>query len=277
MITFSSLLGRVDISDWSANQLQKLTAGTVIVFLYLPILIVIMLSFTPERNPTFPMPGFSFRWYRVLVEDGAFVNAIWFSAKLAVATAFASGFVGLLAGFGLARGDFTETPLDERKLRIMFSLPIIIPFIITGIGGLVFFNFLNIYGSFPALLIGHILITLPFTTLVIASGLNGLDESVEEAAKNLGATQLRAYYEVTVPMVMPSVIAAMLFAFILSFNNFIQTFFWLSFADQTLPVLIYGLVRLTYDPTLNAVGTVLIVFSLALTITAERISSRLLT
>nr|WP_233265001.1 ABC transporter permease subunit [Halomarina oriensis] len=182
-----------------------------------------------------------------------------------------------MAGFGLARTAPSGGFLDERKLRILFSLPIIIPFIITGIGGLVFFNVLGIYGSFTSLLVGHVMITLPFTTLVIASGLSGLDESVEEAARNLGATQLRAYYEVTIPMIMPSIVAAMLFAFILSFNNFVQTFFWLSFTDQTLPVLIYGRIRLTYDPTLNAVGTVLIVFSLVVTVTAERASKRLLT
>jgi len=275
-LSFSALLGRIEVSKGNASRLQKIAAALVLLFLYLPILIVVLLSFTPQQNPAFPMPGISFKWYVNLIEDQAFLNAIVFSTKLAVASALGSSFIGLLAAFGLVRGDFQNTWLSDDILRILFSLPIIIPFIITGIGGLVFFNFVGIYGNFSALLIGHVMITLPFTSLVIASGLDGLDESLEEAAQNLGATQLRSYIEVTLPMIMPSIIAAMLFAFILSFNNFIQTFFWLSFQDQTLPVLIYGLVTRTYDPTLNAVGTVLIVFSLIITLTAERISSRLL-
>jgi len=275
-LSVSALLGKIEMSKSTAGRLQKAAAAAVLLFLYLPIAIVVLLSFTPEQSPTFPMPGLSLKWYGALIEDQAFVNAIVFSSKLAVVSALGSGLIGLLAAFGLVRGDFGDSWLSEDFLRILFSLPIIIPFIITGIGGLVFFNFVGIYGGFSSLLVGHIMITLPFTSLVIASGLEGLDESLEEAARNLGATQLRSYIEVTIPMIMPSIIAALLFAFILSFNNFIQTFFWLSFTDQTLPVLIYGLVTRTYDPTLNAVGTVLIVFSLVITVTAERISSRIL-
>lgn len=276
-LSMSALLGKIEMSRGTAGRLQKAAAAAVLLFLYLPIAIVVLLSFTPEQSPTFPMPGLSLRWYEALIEDQAFLNAIVFSSKLAVVSALGSGFIGLIAAFGLVRGDFGDTWLTEDLVRILFSLPIIIPFIITGIGGLVFFNFVGIYGDFSSLVVGHIMITLPFTSLVIASGLDGLDESLEEAARNLGATQLRSYVEVTIPMIMPSIIAALLFAFILSFNNFIQTFFWLSFTDQTLPVLIYGLVTRTYDPTLNAVGTVLIVLSLLITVTAERISSRILT
>lgn len=275
-LSLSALLGLVEIRRETASRLQKAAAAVVLLFLYLPIVIVVLLSFTPERSPTFPMPGLSLRWYESLLGDQAFLDAIVFSSKLAVVSALISSLVGLLAAFGLVRGDFRNTWLSEDLLRILFSLPIIVPFIITGIGGLVFFNFVGIYGSFTSLAVGHVMITLPFTSLVIASGLDGLDESIEEAARNLGATQLRSYIEVTIPMIMPSIVAATLFAFILSFNNFIQTFFWLSFTEQTLPVLIYGLVTRTYDPTLNAVGTVLIVFSLVVTVTAERFSSRIL-
>jgi spermidine/putrescine transport system permease protein len=275
-LSMSALLGKIEMSRGTADRIQKAAAAAVLLFLYLPIAIVVLLSFTPEQSPTFPMPGLSLRWYEALIENQAFLNAIVFSSKLAVVSALGSGFIGLLAAFGLVRSDFGDTWLTENILRILFSLPIIIPFIITGIGGLVFFNFVGIYGDFSSLVVGHIMITLPFTSLVIASGLDGLDESLEEAARNLGATQLRSYVEVTIPMITPSIIAALLFAFILSFNNFIQTFFWLSFTDQTLPVLIYGLVTRTYDPTLNAVGTVLIVLSLLITVTAERISSRIL-
>ena len=214
-LSLSALLGKIEMSRGTAGRLQKATAAAVLLFLYLPIAIVVLLSFTPEQSPTFPMPGLSLRWYESLIEDQAFVNAIVFSSKLAVVSALGSGLIGLLAAFGLVRGDFGDTWLSEDFLRILFSLPIIIPFIITGIGGLVFFNFVGIYSSFSSLVVGHIMITLPFTSLVIASGLEGLDESLEEAARNLGATQLRSYVEVTIPMIMPSIIAALLFAFIL--------------------------------------------------------------
>ncbi|MUV56179.1 ABC transporter permease [Halogeometricum sp. CBA1124] len=273
-LSLSALLGTVDLGNRTASRLLKGVAGAVLVFLYVPILVVVMLSFTPQQTPSFPMPGVSLRWYEALVTNSDLIDALLFSLQLAVVSAFGSGLVGSLAGFGLVRGDYRNSVLDESTLRMLFSIPIIIPFIITGIGGLVFFNVLGIYGSWPSLVVGHILITLPFTTLVIAAGLDGFDESLEEAAKNLGATQVRAYLEVTLPTILPSIVAAMLFAFILSFNNFIQTFFWLSFGDQTLPVVIYALVQRTYDPTLNAIGAVIIVGSLALTIAAERLSGR---
>ncbi|MEF8781280.1 MAG: ABC transporter permease [Haloferacaceae archaeon] len=275
--SISGLLGRIQIGDTAATGLQKAGAGAVILFLYLPIAVVIMLSFTPQTTPTFPMPGVSLRWYEALLQDDAMIDALVLSSELAFVTTVVSIVVGSLAAFGIVRTDFGDSVLDEGKLRLLFSLPILIPWIITGIGGLVFFNVIGLFGTFRSYLIGHVLITLPFTTLVVASGLDGFDVSLEEAAMNLGATKRRAYFEVTLPMIMPSIVAAMLFAFILSFNNFIHTFFWLSFSDQTLPVYIFGLLRRTYDPTLNAIGTFLIVFSLAVTITAERISSRVLT
>lgn len=276
-LSFSALLGHVQFQDRNAERILKAVATAAIVFMYAPILIVIMLSFTPQRTPAFPMPGISFRWYEALLANEAILNALVFSFELAVACAIGAGIVGVLAGFGLVRGSFDDSIFDVGALRLVFSLPIIIPWIITGIGGLVFFNAVGLYGSFTSYLIGHIMITLPFTTLVVAAGLEGFDEALEEAAMNLGASQLRAYAEVTIPMILPSIVAAMLFSFILSFNNFIQTFFWLSFTDTTLPVYIFGLVQRTYDPTLNAIGTVLIVFSLVVTVTAERLSSRLLT
>lgn len=276
-LSISTLLGKVEVGDGTASRVQRAVAIAVMVFLYLPIAVVIMLSFTPQTTPTFPMPGVSLRWYDALIQDTAMLNALVFSAQLAVVSTIGSSIIGGLAAFGIVRSDFSQSLLDDGKLRLLFSLPILIPWIITGIGGLVFFNVIGIFGSFSSYVIGHILITLPFTTLVVAAGLDGFDMSLEEAARNLGATKRRAYLEVTLPAIMPSIIAAMLFAFILSFNNFIHTFFWLSFTDQTLPVYIFGLLRRTYDPSLNAIGTLLIVFSLALTITAERISERYLT
>ncbi|USZ73693.1 ABC transporter permease [Natronosalvus halobius] len=276
-LSFSALLGKIEVNDATAGRVQKLAAAVILLFLYAPIVIVIMLSFTPTSTPTFPMEGVSLQWYEALIQDTAMMNALQFSAQLAFVSAICSGVIGILAAFGIVRSDFGNSILDEGKLRLLFSLPLIIPWIITGIGGLVFFNVIGLFGSFWSYLIGHILITLPFTTLVVAAGLDGFDISLEEAARNLGATRWRAYFEVTLPMIMPSIIAALLFAFILSFNNFIHTFFWLSFSDQTLPVYIFGLIRRTYDPTLNAIGTILIVFSLAVTITAERLSRRLLT
>lgn len=273
----SLLLGKIRISNRVASWLLKLVSAAIIVFLFAPVFIVIALSFTPEQTPTFPIPGFSLKWYRAFIHNEAMIEALVLSLEIAIVSTIFSGIIGSLAAFGMVRGNFKNSFLDESSLRIVFSLPLLIPWVIIGIGGLIFFNLIGLFGTFRSYIIGHILITLPFPVLVVAAGLDGFDRRLEEAAKNLGAKRWRVYYEVTLPMILPSIVAAMLFAFILSFNNFIQTFFWLSFADQTLPVDIFGRLQRIYDPSINAIGTLLIVFSLMITITAERLSGRLLT
>lgn len=135
----------------------------------------------------------------------------------------------------------------------------------------------NIAGSFISLILGHILITLPFMIVVVAGQLYGFDRSLEDAARNLGAGPLRTFYEVTLPIISPGVIAGMMFAFTISFDNFTQTFFWTSSTLNTLPVVIFSRINFSLTPVVNAMGTVIVGVSLTMAFLAERLSSRVIT
>jgi spermidine/putrescine transport system permease protein len=147
---------------------------------------------------------------------------------------------------------------------------------VTGIAVLILYNLINLAGSFMALVFGHILISMPFVIIIVSAQMYGFDRSLEEAAKNLGASELRTFYEVTLPLIAPGIIAGMLFAFTISFDNFTQTFFWSTPEMQTLPIVIYSKIRFGLDPTVNAIGTVIVTFSLTIAFLAERLSSRIL-
>jgi len=270
----------LDISNRNSKRLLKYISWAVYVFLYLPILIVIILSFSPQSVPTFPMEGFSLRWYMRLIPpdyDERMVGALVTSLKLGVISAIGAGIVGTLAGMAMGRLQHMETRfLKPRNLNTIFLSPIVVPWIVTGISVLLLYNLLNIQGTFAALVIGHILITIPFVIIIVAAQMYGFDRSLEEAAKNLGANEFRTFYEVTLPLIAPGIIAGMLFAFTISFDNFTQTFFWSTTSTQTLPIVIYSKIRFGLDPTVNAIGTVVVTFSLLLAFIAERLSSRVL-
>jgi spermidine/putrescine transport system permease protein len=279
MNPFRWLIRRVDVSDRNGHRALKGWMLFILFFLYAPVIIVVILSFTPREVPSFPLDGFSLRWYAVLIppnQDEALVSAFFTSLKIGIISAIGAGIVGTAAALGLVRYEFSSRWLDSDLLNTIFITPIVVPWIVTGIAVLVLYNIVGIEGTFLSVVIGHILIALPFVILVVSSSLYGFDRSLEEAAKNLGANNLQAFYEVTLPIISPGIIAGMLFAFTISFDNFTQTFFWAGNNTQTLPLVIYGKIRFGIDPSVNSIGTIIIVFSLAIAMIAEKLSSRIL-
>lgn len=286
---------RLDTSERTATRLLKGYTGLVYFFLYAPVLVVIMLSFTDRRTPQFPIEGISLRWYRELIppeipllglSPGWWVNlagetynqglieALATSLQVGITAAIGAGIIGTLAALGMIRSDFDSKLLSVQTLNVVFLTPIVVPWIVTGIAVLTLYNLLNIQGTFFSLVLGHVLITIPFVVVVVAAQLHQFDRSLEEAAKNLGASELRTFYEVTLPLISPGIIAGMLFAFTISFDNFTQTFFWVGSGTQTLPIEIFSMIRYGLDPTVNAIGTVIVAFSMCLALLAERLSQR---
>lgn len=264
-------------SPGNIKRLFKGYAALLMLFLYFPIVVVVLLSFTPNEIASFPLEGISFQWYDQLLPpdyNERLVEALWRSVYLGVITAVLTGIIGTAGAMGMVRSNFNTRFLDSKVLQTVFIAPIAVPWVVTGISLALFYNLLNIVGTFQSLLIGHVLITIPFVVLVIGSRLRGFDRSMEEAARNLGASRLRTFYEVTLPLIMPSVIAGMLFAFTISFGNFTQTYFWVSVETQTLPVVIFAMLKTGLPPTVNAVGTLIIVISVVLGAAAESLSSR---
>lgn len=274
---FRNLVSLFDLSDSSVLGLLKAYTGLVYVFLYGPVLVVMILSFTESQVPSFPMEGFTLEWYALLFPpepyDQDMFQGLIESIKLGVITAIGSGIIGTMGALGMVRNEFDGRLLTGDNLRLLFTIPIVTPWIVTAIAVLVFYSLIGINGTYISLILGHILITLPFTLLIIASQLYGFDRSIEEAAKNLGATKFRTFREITLPIIAPGIIGGMLFAFTLSFDNFTQTFFWAQ-NTQTLPIVIFSTIRRGMNPSVNAISTIIIFFSLAIAIVAERLTGR---
>lgn len=274
-----AILEKMDFSDETTSRALRWFTYGIYGFLYLPILVVILLSFTERRIPSFPLTGFSVEWYlQVLPPDGdsAILSALWQSLQIAIVSSIGAGIVGTLTALGMVRSDFQTRWLNSRVLNTLFLSPIIVPWVVTGISMLTLYNLIGIQGTMTSVILGHILITIPFVVLVVSSRLYGFDRELEEAAKNLGATELRTFYEVTLPLITPGIIAGMLFAFTISFDNFTQTFFWAGTDTQTLPIVIYSMIRTGLNPSINAIGSLIVVFSVSIALIAEKLSGRVM-
>ncbi|MCT9098087.1 ABC transporter permease [Haloarchaeobius sp. HME9146] len=271
------ILERVEVSDQNSGRLLRWFTYGIYLFLYAPIAIVMLLSFTTNRVPSFPISGFTLDWYAQLLppnHDEQIVNALIQSFKIATLSSIGSGIVGTLTALGMVRSDFNSRLLNSQVLNTLFLSPIVVPWVVTGIAMLTLYNLIGIQGTLFSVILGHILVTMPFVIMVVSSRLYGFDRELEEAAKNLGASELRTFYEVTFPLILPGIIAGMLFAFTISFDNFTQTFFWVGTDTQTLPIVIYSKIRTGLDPTINAIGTLIVLFSLLVALAAEKLSAR---
>lgn len=273
-----SVLERIELAKSTRKRLLGAFTGLVYLFLYAPIAIVILLSFTERRIPSFPMTGFTLKWYAQLLPpgyDSQIVSALIQSLQIGVLAAIGAGIFGTLTALGMVRSNFESRWLSSQLLNTLFLAPIVVPWVVTGIAMLTLYSLVGIQGSFISVVIGHIVVTMPFVIMVVSSRLYGFDRELEEAAKNLGASEIRTFYEVTLPLIAPGIIAGMLFAFTISFDNFTQTFFWVGTDTETLPIVIYSKIKTGLDPTINAIGTIVVLFSLSIAIMAEKLSARL--
>ncbi len=267
----------VRISDRIAWFSLKGFTALTLVFIYLPIFVVILLSFSPDTFPQFPIDGISLQWYQELIPPdhnenliGAFITSL----ELGVMAAVGAAVLGTLAVLGMARSTFTNRFFQQDVLTITFLLPMIVPWIVLGIAMLTLFSLFGIQGTFISLLIGHIFLTLPFVFTVVAAQYETVDTELEEAAKDLGANRLQTLRYVTLPLLTPGIIAGALFAFSVSFDNFTQSFFWSGPDTTTLPIVIFTQIRFGVEPSINAIGTVIIVISLVSAVIGERIANR---
>ncbi len=230
----------------------------VYAFLYLPIVVLVIMSFHPDHIMTFPLPGWSLRWYGEFLQDELLIRALLNSLLLGGVTAALSALIGTPCAIGLVRFDFP----GKRLVNSFVLAPMIIPNVIMAIGLLILLNMVHIPRGFPYLIIGHVMFGLPYVVLTVSSQLYGFPRELEEAALNLGANELRTFLEVTLPLIAPSILAGSLFAFTISFQEYVASQLWASPSNYTLPIRIYARLRDAVSPELNVVG----VLTLALAI-----------
>jgi spermidine/putrescine transport system permease protein len=244
------------VSGWS---LIKLYTILVYVFMFAPIVVVIVLSFNPQQFGCFPMEGFSFKWYVKLAQNETILRAFKNSLILGSLTAVITTSIGVMAALAFVRYDFP----GKNSLNTLLLAPIMIPEVVLGVALLLFIRWLQQPKSFALLLMGHVVLTLPYVLLIVQARLVGIRRVYEEAAMSLGANPLQTFKEVTLPLLMPAILAGMLFSFTISFDDITATLFWATAQNQTVPVKIFGMLRNSISPEINALGAVMILLTVS--------------
>jgi putrescine transport system permease protein len=245
-------------ADRSMFRLTALVLGFA--FLYVPILSMIVFSFNESRLVTV-WGGFSTKWYGELLRDRQLLEGAWLSLRIAAVTATGAVIVGTMAGLVLARfGRFRGRTLFSG----MVSAPLVMPEVITGLSLLLLFvalsdlPFIPDQRGFSTITIAHITLTLSYVTVVVQSRLSTLDESIEEAAMDLGARPTKVFLLITLPIIAPAIVSGWLLAFTLSLDDLVIASFTAGPSTNTLPMMIFSKVRLGVTPEINALATIMV-------------------
>lgn len=247
------------------HPMNLLTLGCYL-FLYLPIIILIVFSFNTSRFSV-EWEGFTFSWYVKLLQDPLVLGALKNSLIVAASATILSTIIGTLTAYGLYRYRFRGKIIFDGVL----FLPMVTPEIIVGISLLVFFVIIRFTLGLTSIIIAHVAFDIPFVMLIVRARLQGMDRSLEEAAMDLGADEWTTFFRITIPQLMPGILAAGLLAFTLSFNDFVITFFVAGVGSTTLPLKIYSMVRLGVSPKINALSAFIVLFSVIFIIIADRL------
>ena len=243
----------------------------VYVFMFLPVAVVVLLSFNASQFGSFPMTGVSFRWFGELWQNDAILRAFRVSFLLGGLTAIISTTLGVLASLAMVRYRFP----GKNLISTVLIAPILVPEVVLAVALLLFLRFLGLPKSFPLLLAGHVIFTLPFVVLVVQARLVGIRRDVEEAALSLGASPRQTFFQITLPLLAPAIFAGMLFAFTISFDDITGTLFWKPGGVETVPTPIFAMLRNSISPEINALGTVMIVLTVGLPLLGAAIMRRL--
>jgi spermidine/putrescine transport system permease protein len=248
--------------------------GLVLVFLYLPLLVLIAYSFNDSRS-TVVWRGFTTRWYVKALENDQLREALLNSLLIAAACTFISLILGALAAFMLWRFKFPGRGVLESGM----NLPIVVPEICMGVAVLLFFSRIGWPTDLPwplnlsQIIIAHVTFAFPFVAIVVRARLESFNKELESAALDLGASNWRAFRDVIVPHMQPGLIAGGLLAFTLSLDDFVITFFASGPGTVTFPVKVYSMVRFSVTPEVNAASTIIILITVIATVIALRVQS----
>jgi putative spermidine/putrescine transport system permease protein len=229
--------------------------GLTVFFLMVPTLVVVPMSFTASNSLTFPPEGLSLQWYAKMVTDRQWSTGFVNSAQVAFVTAILATSLGTLAALGTVRGRFP----GRGAVNGLILSPLIVPVIIIAIGMFSVFVRWKIAGSLLGLVLAHTALAVPFVVVNVSTSLRTVDRNLELAAQSLGANPIRTFQRITLPLILPGILAGGLFAFITSWDEVVVSIFLTSARFRTLPVEMWEQVRQVVDPTVAAVATTLLV------------------
>lgn len=252
------------------KKLLGVFAVIIVVWLIVPTLVIVPMSFNSVSSFNFPPKGFSLQWYENFFTDPSWLRSLFASLQVAVLTMVVATTVGVLASMGLSKVKFKGKGLLEGY----FLLPLIVPGIVLAVGLYSLFLRMNLLGTLPGFVLAHTVLALPLVIMNVTASLQGFDPKLEQASASLGAGRLRTFFSITLPLIAPGVTAGALFAFVTSLDEVIVSLFIQSPQLQTLPVKIFNSVTQTNDPTVAAVAVITMVTSVVVMLTAQFAAKR---
>jgi spermidine/putrescine transport system permease protein len=241
-----------------------------VIFLYLPVLLLPVFSINSSPVPKFPLSGYTLEWYAGLPRTPALLDAAWNSLIVGIAAAILSTVLGICAARAITRYRFG----GRKAVSGLIMAPLVLPEIIVAVSLLLVILQLGLSLSLFTVVLGHVLVCIPYSVTVLTSGFEGFDRSLEEASEDLGETTFGTFRRVTLPMMAPAIISSLLVSFTISLDEFIMAFF-LTSSDPTLPVYIWGQLRFAAKlPSVLALGTLLLLASFVLLTAAEILRRR---
>lgn len=246
----------------------RLYVGLILFFLYAPIVVMAVMSFNASEFYQLPV-RFSTTWYERLSQNTEILASAWRSIWIALVVTGIATILGTAASIALWRHEFPGKPV----LRVLLFPPIAIPWLITGTAMLIFFFGVGLGRGTPSVILGHVALALPYVIVVVTARLATFDRTLEEAARSLGARPWAVTRAVTISWIAPGIVAGALFAFAVSFDQFVVSYFLSEPGDTTLPVLIYSAIRKGFTPEINAISTLIIMVSMGVMLIAGRFSS----
>ena len=232
--------------------------GLVVAFALAPAIVVAIASFSDTAFVTFPPEGWSLRWYRALLDNQDFIDSFRFSATLALVTAILATAIGFFVAYAIVHRDFW----GKSALESFFFAPVAIPGVVLGLGLLQLFSSAGIRPSLWTLLLGHLLVTVPFAIRIVGASLVSLDRDLPKAARSLGCSPVRALLIVTLPLIRVGLFGSLIFCAILSFDEVALSIFLSGVEATPLSVRLYSYTEQTTTPLINAASTVLILIGL---------------
>jgi putative spermidine/putrescine transport system permease protein len=242
----------------------------VLVFLVLPILVIIPLSFADSSFLSYPMPGLSLRWYDNLIHSEEWIRAAKNSFIVAPMATVIATVLGTLAAVGLNKADFTGKGL----LMAVLISPMVVPVVVVGVGVYLFFAQIGLADTYTGLILAHAALGAPFVVTTVSATLQGFNHNLVRASMSLGAGPLRTFFRITLPVIAPGLISGALFAFATSFDEVVITLFVAGPQQTTLPRQMFTGIKENISPTIAALATILIVFSTCLLLVLEWLRGR---
>ena len=249
---------------------HRVICGAVLLFLIAPILAIMPLSFNSVPFFTYPMPGYSLRWYEDFFLTERWQGALRNSIFVATSVTILATTLGTLAALGLSRPNF---PFRTAVMSLLIS-PIIVPVVITAVAVYFFYADVGLLNTYAGLILAHTVLATPFVVITVTATLMGFHHSLSRAAAGLGAPPWTVFFKVILPLILPGMISGALFAFGTSFDETVVVLFVVSAEQRTLPKVMFSGIREMISPTITAAATILILFAVAMLTTVELLRRR---